>query len=425
MKKILLPTVVSACLAISVCATASNVAHVANGDNDGVGSLRAALEAGASFIHISGSVSSITITEPLTYHGENSLRIQGRNQTIDASGLQGNDNILSITSATDVTISKLHLIGNNFEVNKNPSTPSGGKGIFVYVPESSQGVVKLALNQITVSGVGNHGVHVSDCTLLDDCGAGSGGGGQGSSASVQVTLNRVVINDVGFGKQDADGVRVDERGGGNIYFSAQNSVFSNVGADGVELDEGGSGDVIADVRNSVFNNNGEYCALVRRVEAGPCDDDGEADVDDGFDIDEAGEGSLYASVWNSQVSNNFDEGLDFDEEDGGNIVMRVNNVTALSNADEGIKASEQGEGNLSATLQEISVANNNGRKEAVEIEEDDDGSVYVVVRDSTFVGGEDEALKVEQQGAGTGQLKIRRSKILGRDVDGISNVDAD
>ena len=53
----------------------------------------------------------------------------------------------------------------------------------------------------------------------------------------------VLVDGVGFGKQDADGVRVDDRNDGDISFSAVNSVFVNVGADGVELDEGNDGSV--------------------------------------------------------------------------------------------------------------------------------------------------------------------------------------
>lgn len=422
MKQILLSVVACICISASSSATAKNIIHVENGHNSGAGSLRAALESGASVIHIPSSISSITVKQPLEYSG-NSIRINGNHQTIDASALQGNDTIFSISSATNISISNLRLVGNAFEVNQNPASAVGGKGIFVNVPVSSQGIVKLVLNHVTVSGVGNHGVHVSDCTLLDDCGAGSGGAGQGSAASVQVKLNQVVITDVGFGKQDADGVRVDERGEGNIYFTVKDSVFSNVGADGIELDEGGQGDIVADVRGSVFQNNGEYCALIPFLEAGPCDDDGDADVDDGFDIDEAGAGSIYVSVRESQINNNFDEGLDFDEEGPGNIVMRLENVITLSNVDEGIKASEEDEGNLVATLRKVSVANNNGRKEAVELEEESGGNVHVVIRDSTFVGGDKEALKVEQQGAGSGRLKVRRSKLDEIDTDGISEID--
>ncbi len=65
-----------------------------------------------------------------------------------------------------------------------------------------------------------------------------GPGGDGSPASIKVKLNNVHINQVGFGRADADGLRVDDRGEGDIYFTALNSKFTNVGAVGVELDEG-------------------------------------------------------------------------------------------------------------------------------------------------------------------------------------------
>ena len=38
------------------------------------------------------------------------------------------------------------------------------------------GTVEVYLDNVGVYGVGNHGIHISDCSLVDECGAGSGGG---------------------------------------------------------------------------------------------------------------------------------------------------------------------------------------------------------------------------------------------------------
>ena len=422
MKKTILSSALAASLMLTTVAQASNSALVTNGNNGGAGSLRAALESGANNIRIAPSVAFITVSTPLVYNGEQGLRIQGRNQVIDASALQGTDDILSINNGADLQVSNLKFTGNTFTVNEDPLNPVGGKGIFVNVPEKRQGLVRVTLNNVSVSNVGNHGVHVSDCTLRDECGGGSGGGGEGSPASVYVKLNNVMINRVGFGRQDADGVRVDERGDGDIYFSASDSTFLNVGADGVELDEGNNGNIISDVRDSLFDSNGEYCLAIPFVAGGPCDDDGDPDVDDGFDIDEAGEGSLYARVRGTTVSNNFDEGLDFDEEDAGDISIRLRDVIAFNNEDEGIKASEEGEGGLMAKLRRITTVNNNGSREGIELEEADNGDVRVNVVNSTLIGGEDEALKVEQEDDGEGMLKIRRSSISALDLEGVTEL---
>jgi len=401
-------------------AYATGFAHVTNGNNDGPGSLRAALVSGASTVKISRSVSSIVIDQPLSYSASSRLRIIGSKQIIDGSALSENDHILSITQSNNVSISDLAFVGSSSQVNFDSLNPLSGKGIFLSVPIEQTGLVRVFLRNVSVSRVANHGVHISDCSLGDDCGSGSGG--EGSPASIYVNLDNVTINKVGFGKADADGVRVDDRGDGSIYFSARRSTFINVGADGVELDEGNNGNVIADVGDSLFDSNGEYCSLIPFVTGSPCDDDGDADVDDGFDIDEAGAGSLYARIRNSKVTNNFDEGLDFDEEDGNGIEVELINVFASGNADEGIKMSEEGEGSLQASLRRVTAIDNNGRKEGIELEEENAGDVRVFVRGSSLIGGEDEAFKVEQADEGEGKLQIRNSNIGVLDLDGVAEI---
>ena len=283
----------------------------------------------------------------------------------------------------------------------------GGKGIFVDVPDTRSGVVNVVLKNVSISHTGNHGIHVSDCTTGDDCGSGGGGAGDGSKASIKIQLNGVTVSHVGFGKADADGVRIDERDEGDIIFSAENSSFVSVGADGVELDEGGIGNVVIDVRNSTFNENGAFCLGNNPFTVGgPCDDGGSLDVDDGFDIDEAGAGSISGSLQNLNVSNNFDEGLDFDEEDAGGIDLDIITVNANGNEDEGIKLSEENDGSIAVRLKAINVQNNNGKKEDIEIEEADKGNVDVSVNGSTI-----DELKIKEEGAGKGTVKIRGSTV--------------
>jgi len=403
---------------------AGSAGSVTNGNNDGPGSLRAALQSGASTLRIQRSVKAIIITETLQYNGSRSLRLIGGGQIIDGSQLDQNTDIFAVTSGADVSISNLSFIGSADGVNPDPLSPNSGKGVFVNVPVTREGTVRVSLNNVSVSRVVNHGIHVSDCTLGDDCGSGAGGGGEGSSASIFVEANQVIINNVGFGKADADGIRVDERGDGDIHFVARNAIFINVGADGVELDEGNNGDVITDIRGSLFDNNGEYCNLIpANVVAGsPCDDDGDPDVDDGLDIDEAGRGSLFASIRNTDVSNNFDEGLDFDEEGDGGIEVELSNIYAQGNADEGIKLSEEDAGGITAALRAVTTIANNDDGEGIEIEEADNGNVEVVVRRSTLIGGEDEALKVEQNNEGIGTLRVRRSNIGTLDLDNVDEI---
>ena len=60
-------------------------------------------------------------------------------------------------------------------------------------------------------------------------GGGGGGAGGGSNASILVEFDDVTIDDVGYGKFDADGLRVEERGPGSINASITGSTFRGVG----------------------------------------------------------------------------------------------------------------------------------------------------------------------------------------------------
>jgi hypothetical protein len=376
------------------------------------------LASGASNVVIKSSVDTILVESTLTYAGAAALKITGSGQTLDATGLD--DDILAITNGADLTVSNLIFTGpGNYKGFFDLDKYDGGKGIFVAVPETREGLVSVRLTNVSVTGVGNHGVHVSDCSLGDSCGGGSGGGGNGSPASIDMQLVDVTVDGVGFGRQDADGVRVDERADGDITFSASNSSFINVGADGVELDEGNDGNVILNVRNSTFNTNGDYCLFDNDLKEGDdCYDEGDADVDDGFDVDEAGAGSITGKVSNLVVESNFDEGLDFDEEDEGGFDLEITSVYAINNEDEGIKLSEEDEGSIDVSLKAIDLQNNNGSKEDSEIEEEDEGTVAVTVTGSSI-----DELKVEEDGTEAGTIKVRGSSILEPlDLDNVNEI---
>ena len=230
---------------------------VTDGGDMGAGTLRAALESGAREIVIDDGVVEIMITMPLEYIDERPLAIYGSGQTIKA---MGDFTLLEISNGASATISSLTFEGpGGFDINSQSDEDAPGKGIFVDVRDNQNGRVQLTLRDVTVRGVANHGVHISDCDLADDCGGGGGGAGGGSSAGIGVEFVNVTIDDVGNGKFDADGLRVDERANGNVIFVAHNSRFIGVGADGVELDEGQNGDVTVTVTNSTFDGNGLYC----------------------------------------------------------------------------------------------------------------------------------------------------------------------
>ena len=417
MKKNILNLSLLACLATPLAAHAAPPAFVTTGANDGKGSLRAALASGASKIIITRKVKYIGITEPLVYQETAPLTLIGKGQTI--FGHDGDGPILHVADGANLSVKHLDFAGpGGFDIEH----PGGGKGIFVEVPDDREGLVHVQLKNVSVSGTGNHGIHVSDCSLGDECGDGQGEDeGTGSDASIFMQLNRVTVDGVGFGKQDADGVRIDDRGEGDIIFNATNSTFKDVGADGVELDEGGNGSVIINVRKSVFKRNGAYCFDIDGdgpfdpIAIDPnCNDDGDPDVDDAFDIDEAGPGGIMGMVANVKAIDNFDEGLDFDTEgdEGDNFVdLDLINIRAKGNADEGIKVSEEGNASVVVNMRAIKAGGD------IEVEEEGDGDLQVSIKGSKI--GDD--LKLSESDDGVGTVKLRGTKVV--DEKDFNNVD--
>jgi hypothetical protein len=389
-------------------------------DGNGAGTLRAALASGDEVINISVDIEPIGST--LSYEGMAPLEIVGNGRTIASSE---DITLLEVTEGADLTISNLTFSGpGGYDVDNQ----GGGKGIFVEVPIEREGLVSLILTDVTVEDVGDHGVHVSDCDL-EGCGAGGGGGGNGSAASVYARLENVTIDGVGYGGFDADGLRIDERGPGDILLEAIGSTFENVGADGAELDEGDNGNVYVDVRESGFFSNGGYCAGIPDEDIpdeetptpGTADDrclewdDGEyvLDLDDGFDIDEAGNGNIVVAIVDALVNSNVDEGLDFDEEGQGNVIMDLVSVMADDNGDETIKVDEENQGNINAYLSDVTVTN--GGDDGIQLESADAGQLHAHMQDIVATGNKKYGLKMI---ADKGWLKLSGDNDLSANADG-------
>ena len=437
-------------------------AIVSNGADSGKGSLRHAIEVTrASHIVINQSVSSIVINSPLVYDQTSKLLIKGHGQTLSSAR---NINLLSVTQGADLEISDLNFKGpGGFNVNKRGDQGQvAGKGIFIDLRDDQTGTVRVTLSHVSISDVANHGIHVSDCSLADDC----GGGGDGSAASIAVNLDHVTVDNVGMGRFDADGVRVDDRGDGDIVFIAETSTFTNVGADGVELDEGDDGDVIVQVRNSRFNDNGAYCdpdvltpfmpnpdeaefgdnerlpdQIPGKVSGSPDDscierelelyDSGYVkdyefgiDLDDGFDIDEAGPGSVVVNIRNSVINGNLDEGIDFDEEDSGMIFARFVDTAAAGNRDDGFKFSEEDDGSVIGRVSESKAIGNGGK--GFVFEEEGTGDLFVSVSGSYTSGNDDSddtGIEAVQEDDGEGLLRVEDSDIDdGIDTDNVDKL---
>jgi hypothetical protein len=71
-----------------------------------------------------------------------------------------------------------------WDIENRSDLGAAGKGIFVDLRDDQTGTVEIELVNVTVTGTAGHGIHVSDCTLADECGGGSGGAGEGSPASI-------------------------------------------------------------------------------------------------------------------------------------------------------------------------------------------------------------------------------------------------
>ncbi len=458
---------VSTAIMMAAPALAQTTEIVTSTADSGPGSLRAALDAVAS---TGGQVvvaaeGEIAIDSPLTYTGTAPLYVFGNGQTVRAAG---NHDLFASVNGGDLTIKDLSFAGpGGFDIeNRGDANGVAGKGIFLDVASDQTGLVALVLENVTVSGVANHGIHVSDCDLADACGGGGGGAGGGSDAGVILQLVNVTVDDAGNGKFDADGLRVDERGAGTISAFISGSTFRNVGADGIELDEGQAGDVRVIMSGTIFEDNGAYCPPDLLAAFMPDQDEGEfaqgevmpegipqaptgtpddgcfeyevdtyddgsveafeigIDVDDAFDVDEAGPGSILASVSNTQILDSLDEGLDFDEEGPGDISMVLIGMSASGNADDGYKHSEEDEGSIRAIVVDSTATDNGGV--GFVFEEENGGDVMVSMMGTTTSGNDDGELGLEvvQEDGGMGVLQLSGSDIAdGVEAEGVERQD--
>ncbi len=444
---------------------------VTNFDATGDGSLQAALDLAAasadpSTIVIMQSDGVLETPTGLTYVSTSPLSIFGNGLTVASAQ---NVTLLSAIGTPDLSLTDMTFTGPGGWSIENRGDLDGpaGKGIFLDVANDATGTVTLQLNNIYVEGVAGHGIHVSDCALADDCGAGGGGAGDGSAASISVEFSLLTLDLVGQGSFDADGLRVDERGPGDITLLGTHLYAIAVGADGIELDEGQAGDVHVNVVHGYFEANGAYCdpnvlrpllpiitddsfnegavapsEIRSAVEGSPDDrcferevslyDDGSVedyefsiDVDDGFDVDEAGAGSILASFSLGAMITNLDEGYDFDEEDAGDISVVFNEISAAGNVDDAIKLSEEGSGDVFLSATAVYVTNNGGV--GIVAEEEGPGDLMMILVASATAGNDDGDLGVEavQEDGGIGEVFVIDTEIAdGIETDG-ATLDAD
>lgn len=456
----------AAAIALGSIAQAETPLFVTSTADAGDGTLRAALaqaaQTGAASRVVVATDGDISIETGLIYDGTDPLEIIGAGQTVSTAS---DVTLLSASMGADLTVSGLTFAGpGGYDINNRADMDGdAGKGIFIDVRDDQTGTVALTLTDVTVRGVANHGIHVSDCSLADDCGGGGSGEGEGSDASIVVSLHNVTVDDVGNGKFDADGLRVDERADGSIHARIVDSTFVGVGADGVELDEAQDGDVIVTAINTNWNENGIYCLPELLDPFLPEEDEGEfdagemaadaipgpvtgspddgcferevdlyadgsveayefaIDVDDGFDIDESDNGSLRVVMIGGAITGNLDEGGDFDEAGAGDIDLTILGTVATGNADDGFKNSEEDGGSVIAMIFGAKSTDNGGN--GIVLEEEGDGDVMAGIMGTTTGNNDDSddtGLEVVQDDDGMGILSVSGSDIAdGIDAEGV------
>ncbi len=314
----------------------------------------------------------ISLTSSVIYTGSQDLTLLGNGVTLDGSatgsfvldgGLmvipQGGS--LIFNTRADITIKQLTLVN------------SATRGIVINIPHESQGDdIRVSLHQVHVSGSALYGVHIDD--NLNDYDEGH----KGSAIGIELNISDSSFIANGTGAFDFDGIRVDERGVGDISAYIVNTYIEGNGADGLELDEGGEGSVNAVMKQVTLNQNGFYH---------------EQDFDDGFDIDETGAGHVNVILSDVQANYNMNEGLDFSEQGEGNIEVMLTRVTASDNKDDAIKIDEEDAGNITAKLNNIVAINSD---DGVQLKELGSGYIDAELHTITATGNKKYGIRVEQ-----------------------------
>ena len=152
---------------------------VVSADDDGPGSLRAALQTsvlagGTLTLAIDKRIKKIDVLRTLQYDGSAPLEIVGVGD-MPKIVADGDFDVFATTGCTNQSIKNVAFEGlGNFSIENQGI--GNGTGIFFDIPDNALGDVSLALEDVMVSGTAWHGVLVSDCTVAE-CGNGNAGTG--------------------------------------------------------------------------------------------------------------------------------------------------------------------------------------------------------------------------------------------------------
>ena len=345
-------------------------------------SLRKAITAANSDKNISQITfkkeAKIQLTSPIIYTGQQALLIEGNNAEINGEKAGKSesfyDDVEKMTTVRTQDGSLMFNTAANISIHNLSVVKSHTRGIVVTIPVEAKGNdAMLTLNNVSVLDSRLYGLHIDDNSdELDD-------GDTGADIGVHLQISHSKFINNGTGAIDFDGIRVDERGNGDITADIVDTDISHNGGDGIELDEGGNGGVQANMINVALNENGFY---------------NESDLDDAFDIDEAGPGEIDVKLINVMLTNNKDQGLDFDEEGAGDADVLLYNVVATNTLKEAIKIDEEDAGNINANLFKVKVTK--GADDGIQLTELGAGKITALLNDVQATDNKKYGMNIQQ-----------------------------
>jgi hypothetical protein len=132
------------------------------------------------------------------------------------------------------------------------------------------------------------------------------------------------------------GLKIRERGDGNIDATVRGAQTNGNLAGGINVREQGIGDLLARIERTMATANGL----------------------DGISLREDDDGSLTATVDRSIAGGNTGDGIELEENSTGNLTATVDRSTTDGNTEDGVELDENGAGNLTGTVRRGSSSNN-------------------------------------------------------------------
>lgn len=388
---------IAAVLMMANSPLSAKTAIVSDSGDSGAGTFRAAVEeanadASISIILFSPNLGTVALQSSVTYTGAQDLAIDGDGVVIEPDG--GEFDLLACYGGGDLSLKSMTIQN------------SGGRGVYIDVPDAATGMVKVSLSDVTLADNGLEGILIDDYDGLD---LESSSGGSDAGVDLSISSSTITENGRKLGVSDIDGIRINERGEGDVFVSFQNSNIDSNGGDGLEVEEGHEGMVGLTAYNSTFDDNGDQ------------DLD---DVEDGIDIDERGEGDVVVSFVNVSVVGCFDEGIDLNEDDGGDIVARFVRVDALgAKGGDGIRCRENGDGSVLVDAMRTNAIGNDD--EGIQFSEEGEGDLVVRLQSVTIRDNDDHGIQLEEADGGSLDARLVNLVVDNNNDDGIQMEEAD